>query len=354
MQHKKICKKCKTQAIGEEKVLDTWATSSLTPQIASSLVKGHIKIPYSLRPQAHDIIRTWAFYTIVKSFYHEQKLPWNEISISGFVTLGGEKMSKSKGNVIAPQDVMKQFGSDALRYWAAGSKLGEDLDYQEKDLVTGKKFVTKILNAANFIFMNFEHQKTPPALCETDRLFLTQLNELISSCTEAFEDYNYSRAKLEADQFFWKTFADNYLEIVKYRVYNGTPSEKASAFYTLYQAFLVILKLMAPITPFITEDIYQTHFKKHEKDTSIHRSSWPTALKVKVEKNDFARWQKLLEVITFVRSEKSKAQKSMKAPITLSLPAADQDLLGFELVGDIKGVTSAKEIKNGEMSVAFV
>lgn len=355
LQHKKLCKTCKKEAIGEEKVLDTWATSSLTPQIGKALTNDLIKLPYSLRPQAHDIIRTWAFYTIVKSLYHEQKLPWENISISGFVTLGGEKMSKSKGNVIAPQEVMQKFGADSLRYWAAGSKLGEDLDYQEKDLVTGKKFVTKILNAANFVFMNFQYQKEAPTLCEADRLFLTQLNDLITSTTEAFEEYNYSKAKLETDQFFWKVFADNYLELVKHRVYNGNDKEKASAYYTLYQAFLAILKLMAPITPFITEDIYQTHFKKFEKGTSIHTSAWPTPIKFKVDKKDSERWEKLLAVITYVRSEKSKAQKSMKAPIRLGIPADDQRLLGEELLKDINGVTSAQEILNrDELWVEFV
>ncbi|MBU2504102.1 MAG: valine--tRNA ligase [Nanoarchaeota archaeon] len=137
LETKKKCPKCKKDALPEEKVLDTWATSSLTPQIASNLVKDKIKIPFSLRPQAHDIIRTWAFYTIVKSYLHENKLPWEEIAISGNVSLKGEKMSKSKGNVIEPQKIIDEFGADALRFWAAGSKLGEDLDYQEKDLVTG-------------------------------------------------------------------------------------------------------------------------------------------------------------------------------------------------------------------------
>lgn len=155
----KTCPTCKHKAEPETKVLDTWATSSLTPQIAASLVKNKVKIPYALRPQGHDIIRTWAFYTITKSFLHENKLPWEDIAISGFVTLKGEKMSKSKGNVIKPQEVMDNYGSDAIRYWAASSKLGEDLDYQEKDVVTGKKFVTKILNAANFVFMNIKPAK---------------------------------------------------------------------------------------------------------------------------------------------------------------------------------------------------
>ena len=147
LQTKKKCKKCKVDAIPETKVLDTWATSSLTPQIASSLIKNKLKLPFSLRPQAHDIIRTWAFYTITKSYLHKNQIPWKDIVISGFVTLGGEKMSKSKGNVIKPQEIIDKYSADAIRYWASSSKLGEDLDYQEKDVVTGKKFATKIINA---------------------------------------------------------------------------------------------------------------------------------------------------------------------------------------------------------------
>ncbi|MEK6904272.1 MAG: valine--tRNA ligase, partial [Nanoarchaeota archaeon] len=159
MQTEKMCKKCGAKAVGESKVLDTWATSSLTPQIASSLIGGKIAIPYSLRPQAHDIIRTWAFYTIVKSYLNEKKLPWENIMISGFVTLQGEKMSKSKGNVTDPKTIITTYGADALRFWAAGSSLGEDMEYQEKDVHAGKRFMTKLWNASNFVFMNLKNYK---------------------------------------------------------------------------------------------------------------------------------------------------------------------------------------------------
>src|SRR3989338_10460741 len=172
----------------------------------------------SLRPQAHDIITFWLFNTVVKSRLHYGKNPWKDAAISGFVTLAGEKMSKSKGNIIRPQEVIDKYGSDAIRYWAATSKLGEDVDYQESDVIAGKKFVNKILNASKFTFLNLKYQKKSPKLIETDRLFLLKLNNLIESATSSFENYNYSRAKLETDSFFWKTFADNYLEIVKFRV----------------------------------------------------------------------------------------------------------------------------------------
>lgn len=347
------CNKCKSKASGDSLVLDTWATSSLTPRIASSLVDEKISIPFSLRPQGHDIIRTWAFYTIVKSFYHEKQIPWKDIAISGNVSLHGEKMSKSKGNVIAPQLVMDQFGSDALRYWASSSKLGEDLDYQEKDLVTGKKFITKLLNATNFVFINLEYQEKMPKLHETDRLFLIQLNKLIESTTKAFEEYNYSKSRLETDNFFWKTFADNYLEIVKSRVYNGTKEEKASAYYTLYHSLLTILKLMAPITPFIAEEVYHNYFRKYEKQMSIHQESWPTSIKLRKEKEDDLIWNKLLEIISFARQKKSEAKKSVKAEIILYLPEKDQHLIK-SVLKDIKAVASAKEIKPGDLAVEFL
>ncbi len=350
---KKVCKTCKIATEPETKVLDTWATSSITPQISSHIMNNTIKIPYSLRPQAHDIIRTWAFYTITRSILHEKSIPWNDIIISGFVTMQGEKMSKSKGNVISPQEITEKYGVDSLRYWASSSKLGEDLDYQEKEILAGKKFITKILNATNFVFMNLQHQNKIPKLHPTDELFLLQLNKTIKEATEAFNQYNYSKAKSEADNFFWKIFADNYMEIVKYRVYNGTEEEKASAYYTLYQALLTIIKMMAPITPYITEHLYQEHFKKYEGKKSIHIESWPTLFKGKSSKSEDELWNKLIEVITLVRQEKSKAQKSMKAETILTLPKKDLSLLK-PVLDDLQHVTNSTQIKEGKLSVELL
>ncbi|MFQ5531832.1 MAG: class I tRNA ligase family protein [Candidatus Nanoarchaeia archaeon] len=222
----------------------------------------------SLRPQAHDIITFWLFNTVVKSQLHYKKNPWKDVTISGFV-LDPErkKMSKSKGNVIEPQEVIEKYSADALRYWASSSKLGEDLSYQEKDIVTGKKFITKLLNSSRFVFMNLKDYKPKKIdLVETDRIFLIQLNKLIETCTKSFDNYSYFRSKLETDNFFWSDFCANYLELVKNRVYNGTKKEKESAFYTLYYSLLTLLKLFAPITPFITEEIYQNYFRKNDLD----------------------------------------------------------------------------------------
>lgn len=349
-ENKKKCNKCKNEAKAEEKVLDTWMTSSISPQIASSFTKGKVNLPFSLRPQAHDIIRTWLFYTVVKSLYHENEIPWENTIISGFVTLGGEKMSKSKGNTISPQEVMEKYSSDALRFWASGSKLGEDLDYMENDLIAGKKFENKLWNASNFVFMNLtDYKNTKPKKIEKiDELFLNKLNDLVKSCTEAFEKYEYAKAKLETEKFFWQIFCDNYLEIVKKRIYENKKGKESSQ-YALYIGLLTILKLIAPIMPFITEEIYQTHFKKNEKDKSIHISKWPQSEKEK--KSD--ELDLFIEILTKIRQEKSTAKKSMKSEIILTINKEDKKKIN-DLLEDLKDVTNAKEIKEGEFKVEFV
>ena len=352
------CPNCKSKDIIPEKdVLNTWFTSSMTPQIAIQLIKDkkiqNSLFPMSLRPQAHEIISFWLFNTIVKSRLHFNKNPWKESIISGFVTLGGEKMSKSKGNTIRPQEVIEKYGADAIRYWASSSKLGEDVEYQESDVVAGKKFTTKLTNATNFLFQGLVYQEKQPHLEETDRLLLTQLNKVIRNSTESLEEYNYAQAKLQTDSFFFKTFADNYLEIVKGRVYNGTKEEKASAHYTLYQSLLAIVKLMAPFTPFITEEVYQTHFKKYEKNKSIHLESWPTQIKIKENKEDQKIWDKLLEKIKDDRQKKSENKKSMKAQIKRKMPKEDIILLK-DVIKDYQSVSGAIRVEVGPDSIEFV
>jgi valyl-tRNA synthetase len=356
LQIKKNCPKCKSEAQPEVKVLDTWATSSLTPQIAISLVENKVKIPYSLRPNAHDIIRTWAFYTIAKSYLHENEIPWKNIIVSGIVSLGGEKMSKSKGNVIDPKAVLANYGADALRYWAAGSKLGNDLDYLEKDLVAGTKMINKLINASKFVFMNlkeYNHNNKPRKLEKLDELFLDKLNILIKDSTESFKEYEYSKVKLDTERFFWSDFCDNYLEIVKKRVYQGEGNAKLSAQYTLYKSLLTILKLTAPIMPFITEEIYQEYFRKNEKTKSIHISEWPQAEKSD-NKNQIKILEKLYEILSQVRQEKSKNKKAMNAEIVLTLSKQDYEEIK-SVLEDLKNVTNAKAIREGKMfEVEFI
>jgi valyl-tRNA synthetase len=345
------CPKCKKLATPESKVLDTWATSSLSPQITSSLIDNKIITPYSFRPQGHDIIRTWAFYTIVKSLYEENKIPWKELMVTGFVTLGGEKMSKSKGIGLSPDKIVEEYGADALRFWSAGSKLGEDFDYQEKDLLTGKKTITKLWNATNFVFMNLEDYKKqkPKKLEPIDQLFLNKLNDLIIICTGAFEKYEYSRAKIEVDKFFWNTFTANYLEIVKRRVYKGSGNKRLSAQYTLHHSLLTILKLIAPIMPFITEEIYQKYYKKDEKQSSIHLEKWPESEKPKDSKD----FNLLIKILTKVRQAKSNAKKPMNSEILLTIPKEDKEKIQ-SMLQDLIDVTNAQNIIEGKFKIEFL
>ena len=285
-------KKCKcgsSEFIPEKDVLDTWFTSSMTPQITVQLMNKEVQkrlFPMTLRPQAGDIISFWLFNTILKSNLHYKKNPFRDVTVSGFVKLHGEKMSKSKGNVFETQEVLGKYGADAMRYWAASSKFGEDIEYQEKEVITGKKLVNKMLNATNFIFMNLKNYKPKKTqLLETDLIFLNRLNDLIENATKSFENYEYHKVRLETDNFFWSIFCDNYLEIVKWRIYNGNKKEKESAYFVLYNSLLTIMKLFAPIMPFITEEIYQEYFRKHEGEKSIHISKWTETFKIKIKDN---------------------------------------------------------------------
>lgn len=349
LQEKRECSKCGKEARPEEMVLDTWAISSLSPQIASNLIDDKIKIPYSLRPQGHDIIRTWAFYTIVRSLMHENKLPWEETVISGMVTMKGEKMAKSKGNGIDPQDVMNEYGSDALRYWASSSNLGSDLDYQEQDLLAGKKTINKIWNATKFVFMNLEDYdyKKPTRLEKMDELFLTRLGQAVERVTDFFNEYEYARARQEIDRFFWSDFTDNYLEIVKKRVYQGSGMSKKSAQFVLHKSLLAIVKMFAPIMPFVTEEIYLEYFKNHEKDDSIHLSSWPKIENVDKESvKEMKVFEEFLGILEEVRKVKSEAQKSMKAEVEIVLEKKIYKNLEKTLE-DLKNVTNAVSVESG-------
>lgn len=356
------CPKCNSKKIvPEEDVLNTWFTSSMSPQIATKLTSPETEkklFPMSLRPQAHDIISFWLFNTVLKSRLHFGKNPWKDVTISGFVTLKGEKMSKSKGNVITPQKVIDNYGADAMRYWTASSKLGEDFDYHEKDVMTGKRFITKIINASKFIFDNLKGYKPKSAskveLTETDRLFMNKLNQLIDNTTRNFDNYEYNKVKLELDNFFWHFLCDNYLEIVKKRIYNSSEGskERESASFVLYHSLLSVIKIIAPIMPFITEELYQTYFRDNEKDKSIHISSWPEKFNIKSRKNDEKVFDLILEVISKVRQEKTKAKKSMNSEIILTIEPENIKTLK-PMLQDIKGVTNASEIKEGKFNVEF-
>jgi valyl-tRNA synthetase len=350
---KSKCKCGSTDFIPEKDVLDTWATSSLTPDIAIELFKNkniHKKLyPMSLRPQAHDIITFWLFNTVVKGYFHHKDIPWKNVMISGWaLDPHGKKMSKSKGNVVDPREMLKKYSADALRFWAAGSSLGDDLPFQEKDLVTGQKFVTKIWNASKFAFMHLAdyNGKKPKNIEVIDKWILTKLSNIVKESTDNFMNYEYSHTKLATETFFWHTFCDNYLEIIKDRLYNADKrGEKArlSAQYGLYHSLLTIIKLMAPITPFITEELHQAFFKKHEKSKSVHISSWPKLdlIDEKAEKiGDF-----FVYVLQHVRRAKSEKNLSLKKPVKKLIAKGKITKADFEKIKlDLIATTNAEEI----------
>ncbi|HLD12379.1 MAG TPA: class I tRNA ligase family protein, partial [Candidatus Nanoarchaeia archaeon] len=349
-QPKKKCHCGSQEFLPEKDVMDTWATSSVTPQIALTKNKLTLEGPMDLRPQAQDIITTWAFYTIVKSIYLHHQIPWNNIAVSGYVVdPQGEKMSKSKGNVIDPITIMEKFSADSLRYWAAGSKLGEDMSYQEKDLITGQKTVTKLWNAALFSLQHLQdyNGKQPAQLSPMDTWLLNKLNATIKACTDYFENYEYAKAKYTIDQFFWTTYCDNYLEIAKDRIYNTTrtPEEKRSAQHTLHQALNTILKLFAPFLPYITEELYHERFAKEEKQVSIHTSTWPTLDKEVYGQLNLG--ELFITLLNDTRKYKAFHKLSMKTPVQITLTKKDYDQLKPALQ-DFQAVTNSTLIEQGE------
>ena len=355
------CSKCgSTSFIPEKDIMNTWATSALTPTIVKDLLKDtkiYKKIenkPMNVRRNGHDIITFWDFNSVVKSQLHFKINPWEDLMINGWL-LGrdGKKMSKSRGNGISPQNTMSQWGADVLRYFCAASKLGEDLVLPEKEFISGKKTATKLWNASKFVFMNLEDYKNqkPKELEKIDEEFLKHLDNLISKTTKYFDNYQYFKAKQEIEKFFWSDFADNYIEIVKKRIYNESGDKKISAQYTLYKSLLSILKLFAPIMPFITEEIYQIYFKKSEKDKSIHISNWPESKEKTLPSGYFATF---CDLLSGVRQEKTRAQKSMNSEIILTLPKKYVEGTLGGLLEDFKNVINAKEIKKGKFKVEFI
>jgi len=354
------CPKCGCKEfVPETDIMNTWATSSLTPDITKDLLKGtpvYDKIkdkPFSIRRNGHDIITFWDFNSVVKSRLHHDRNPWDELMINGWI-LGkdSKKMAKSRGNGISPQDTIENHGADVLRYLCAASKLGDDIAFPEAELVKGKKLINKLYNASKFVFMNLEGYdgEKPKQLEKVDEEFLKHLDNLVKKVTNYFDVYSYSHAKELSERFFFKDFADDYIEIVKKRIYNETGDKKISAQYTLRETLLSILKLFAPIMPFITEEIYQMYFKKSVRKESIHITSWPEYKEGAESSKSFQEFQ---EILSKVRQEKTNAQKSMNSEITLTLPKEDIESIK-DMEEDLCAVTAAREIKEGEFKVEFV
>ena len=263
----------------EKDVLDTWFTSSITPQIVANWGEKNDRMdllyPMDLRPQAHEIIRTWAFYTIVKSMLHENNIPWKSAAISGFILdPDRKKMSKSKGNVVTPIPLLEQYGSDAVRYWASNARLGMDMAYDESMFKIGGKLVTKLFNAAKFVLSQegFEGEISN----ELDLAFVYELKDVVRKSTIAFEKYDFAIALQIIEDFFWRGFTDNYLELVKVRIRDDSDTiGQSSGISTLRFGLNVFLRLFAPFLPTITDEIWSWVFADELGFESIHIAPWP-------------------------------------------------------------------------------
>jgi valyl-tRNA synthetase len=312
---------------GDPDVMDTWATSSMTPQIVSGWVndkKKHDSVfPMDIRPQSHEIIRTWAFYTIVKAWFHEQKIPWKHVTISGWVLdPDRKKMSKSKGNVVTPEHLLDHYSSDGVRYWAAKARLGSDTAFDDGVFQVGYRLVTKVFNASKFVLMQLDGvgHSTPKMITEpVDLSYVAGLNSVVEKCTAALEKLDYASALDAAESAFWD-FCDYYIELVKGRAYREEDeAKKRSAQATLDISLSVFLRLLAPYTPYITERVWQARYNDLSK--SVHVATWPQPINVSDELNSSSDlYSTAKEIISIIRSEKTNAQKSMKAEVaTLGL-----------------------------------
>lgn len=321
---------------GDKDVMDTWATSSVSPQLSAHGInadnckdKARFEklFPADLRPQAHEIIRTWAFYTIVKAHLHSNSVPWKHVMISGWCLAADKtKMSKSKGNVVTPVELIRDKGADVVRYWASTSRLGADTAFSEDLLKIGKKLVTKLWNATSFAAIHLSKISEKPSTAVSDlvderitemldKWILTRLHRTIAKATAEFERLEYCDARVAIEEFFWKDFCDNYLELVKVRAYGeaGDATAQASAHVTLHHCLNAILRLFAPFLPHVCEELY-THL--FDASNSVHaRGTWPKATDYPCDETAEATGEACVAVLEAVRKAKSERNVSIKFPI---------------------------------------
>ena len=288
------CPACGSALEPDPDVMDTWMTSSLTPQINDGWAVGGTDpalAPMSMRVQAFEIIRTWLFYSVVQSELHFGRMPWRTALISGWgLSEQGKKLSKrdldkSTGadgyNRYVPDDVMAKYGADALRLWATKGRIGTGLRYNEKDIRTGRKFAVKLWNVGRFLSLNLGNLSRPaPAPAErdiVDRWLLSHLADAVTETTAAFAAHDYMQACQAAPRMFWSIYCDRYLEMIKDRLTASDGLDADSARWTLRESFRVLLGLFAPFAPFVTEHMYQQFYRAHEDEVSLHLTRWPAA-----------------------------------------------------------------------------
>ncbi len=265
---------------GETDIFDTWFTSSMTPQIGSHWgtdgARHQRLFPADVRPQSHEIIRTWAFYTIAKALCHENTVPWHNVMISGWILdPDRKKMSKSKGNTVTPAHLLDEYGVDSFRYWAAGARLGADTAFDPQTFKIGKRLVTKLFNAAKFVLGH--PGELHPISSELDRAFVAKLARMVEKATADLEEYRYANALEAVEQFFWSQFTDTYIELAKPRAWGaqGSAAERGSALSALRLGLNVLLRSFAPMLPYITEEIWSWVYAQETRQPSIHKAPWP-------------------------------------------------------------------------------
>lgn len=342
--------------------MDTWATSSVSPQIAGGWLDDpalYAKVtPYSLRSQAHEIIRTWAFYTIAKSLHHFGTTPWRHVAISGWglAPEGTGKISKSRGGgPMPPLEMIEAHSADAVRYWAGSTGPGRDAVISEEKIQAGAKLVTKLWNVARFADRFIEPRKTgrsDVALTVADRWMLARLARVVQASTGFLDDYDYAAAKGEVETFFWRDLADNYLEMAKVRLYGDEGADGAGARLVITRALDIVVRLLAPFLPYVTEEIFQHLFADSPWQRSVHRASWPIADPEWADTEAEDLGELLVAIATAVRRFKSEKAMALGVGLeALVLECKDAMLLSqlAAAVPDLRSVTRACQVEFREI-----